>query len=235
VLGWLREPFDVCLRAIETAVSGPRPILALAGFAASLVASWFAYVPVHELLHALGCAATGGTVTRLEIEPLYGGTLLARVFPFVFAGGEYAGRLSGFDTHGSDLVYLATDALPYSLTVVLGVPLLRACTLRPRPGLLGPACVLGLAPFYNLPGDYFEMGAIAVTAVLAALGLELRGLRTDDLFRLLEGLFAGPVAADQGGSLAVALAGVVAATVVAVALAVLTWLAGAALARGLNR
>jgi hypothetical protein len=49
-------------------------------------------------------------VWRLEIDPLYGGALLARWLPFVEAGGEYAGRLSGFDTAGSDATSGVDDA-----------------------------------------------------------------------------------------------------------------------------
>ncbi|MDP9122753.1 MAG: hypothetical protein M3O15_15515, partial [Acidobacteriota bacterium] len=88
-----------------------------------LAAGWWTYVPLHELLHAAACRAAGGTVTRLEIDPLYGGALLARVLPFVAAGrsGPYAGRLSGFDTHGSDLTYLATDLGPFILALLPGV------------------------------------------------------------------------------------------------------------------
>ena len=41
--------------------------------------SWYVYVPIHELLHALGCAATGGTVTTLEVQTQYGGAILALV------------------------------------------------------------------------------------------------------------------------------------------------------------
>jgi len=48
-------------------------------------------------------------VSRLEIDPLYGADALARIFPFVSPGGAYAGRLSGFDTRGSDWIYWLTD------------------------------------------------------------------------------------------------------------------------------
>ena len=106
------------LRGEARCVRRPLDLLALA---LGLAAGWFVYVPVHELLHAAGCATTGGTVTRLEIAPLYGGALLARIFPFVVPGGDYAGRLSGFDTRGNDLVYLATDLAPFVLTLLPGV------------------------------------------------------------------------------------------------------------------
>ena len=225
----LRGPFDASADALEPILTGQRPIFHAALLAASLVVAWYVYVPIHELLHALGCAATGGSVHTLEIQTQYGGGLLARVFPFVVAGGEYAGRLSEFDTHGSDLVYLATDALPFSLSVLIGVPLLRAGSRRARPLLLGPGFVLGLAPFYNLPGDYFEMGSIVVTA---ALGAQWHGLRSDDLFLLIDQLFADPTSLGLGGSVPLgAFAVVAAASLVAVALAYGTWMLGELAAR----
>jgi hypothetical protein len=78
--------------------------------ASSLLLSWWVYVPIHELAHAWGCLLAGGEVTRLEIDWIYGASLLARVFPYVTVGSEYAGRLSGFDNRGSDLTYLVTCA-----------------------------------------------------------------------------------------------------------------------------
>src|SRR5258708_7146966 len=96
--------------AAAAAAAGRRPPAAggaaLAWAGAGLLAGGWVYVPAHELLHAAACRLAGGEVRRLEIAPLYGGTALARLLPFVAAGGDYAGRLSGFDTRGSDLVYL---------------------------------------------------------------------------------------------------------------------------------
>jgi hypothetical protein len=91
-------PLEDLIAALEGQIRGPRPAwpgLLLA--AAAIVPCWFIYVPVHELLHVAGCVATGGEVTELQVQPMYGGTWLARVFPFVKAEGDYAGRLTGFD------------------------------------------------------------------------------------------------------------------------------------------
>jgi hypothetical protein len=217
------------MAAIEQIVAGGRPIVGLTLMMSSLIIGWYVYVPIHELLHALGCLATGGTVTTLEIQVQYGGALLAQVFPFVVPGGEYAGRLSDFDTHGSDLTYLATDALPYALSI-LGVLLLRACTRKPRPVLFGLAAVLGLAPFYNLPGDYYEMGSIVTTAVATAVGAgDFTSLRADDLILLVSRLFSEPVPLIAGPR-AAAFAIVATSTLVGTALAFATWGAGAAIA-----
>ena len=141
---------------MESMVKSGNPYLGMLLLLVSMSLSWFVYVPIHELLHAAGCAATGGSVTVLEIQRLYGGALLAEVFPFVVPGGEYAGRLSGFDTHGSDLVYLATDALPFALSVFPGVFLLHLCTRRRRPFLFGLAAVLGFVGFKMLATLWVE-------------------------------------------------------------------------------
>ncbi|GEM_PF-556012 len=174
----------------------------------TLVVTWFVYVPIHELLHVLGCVATGGTVTRLELSARYGANLLSKVFPFVVSGSDYAGQLKGFDTHGSDLCYLATDFLPFVLSILIGVPLVKLAGRGRRPIVFGMAIVLGLAPFYNLSGDYFEMASIITTRSMAtvtgggtspgggsAVGETvehamdkvhaLEKLRSDDVFRLL--------------------------------------------------
>jgi hypothetical protein len=195
---FFREPFDDVVAAMDAQVaqsSRPKRALVIALFAGA--ASWWVYVPVHELLHALGCWGTGGGVTELQIAPTYGGGVLSHFLPFVVSGGNYAGRLSGFDTKGSDLIYLATDALPFLLSLFVGVPLLKACARAGRPALLGPAFVLALAPFYSLPGDYYEMGSIITTRVIGMLhGVgnppPFAALRSDDLVKLVGDAVARP-------------------------------------------
>ena len=53
----------------------PHPNVTLGATLLSMVVAWFIYAPIHELLHVLGCVATGGTVSELEIQPIYGGAL----------------------------------------------------------------------------------------------------------------------------------------------------------------
>jgi hypothetical protein len=163
-------------------------------------------VPLHELLHAAGCWAAGGAVTRLEVDPLYGGVLLARVFPWVVAGGEYAGRLSGFDTRGSDAVYLATDLLPFVLTLP-GVWALRKAARAGRPGLFGAAAPFALAPLLSLSGDAYEIGSILVTRLPPWSGAAAL-LRGDDV-GLVFARVAGAAASPWGGFVAALVAGVV--------------------------
>jgi hypothetical protein len=150
-----------------------------------LAAGWWIYVPVHELLHALACLAGGGDVTRLEIGHLYGGALWAHLAPWISAGSEYAGRLSGFDTGGSDLVYLATVLGPYLLTLFPGVFWLRWAGAGGRSLAFGASLPFALAPFLSLAGDAYEIGSIVVTQLppWAAVCGDLRG---DDVFLLVE-------------------------------------------------
>ncbi len=221
----------------------------------TLVVAWFIYVPIHELLHVLGCVMAGGEVSRLEIAPRYGGALLARVFPFVVSGGEYAGRLSDFDWKGSDLIYLATDFMPYVLTVLIGVPLIRAATRRRRPIVFGLGVILGLAPFYSLPGDYYEMGSIITTRVVTwTIGPEkiegskdgslkdetlepsnhqtfkpaFNGLRSDDVFKLLADVVARPreLGLESAGAVAAGLLIILVGVALALVLALLTYWLG---------
>jgi len=218
---FFRQPIDDVVACLEPIVTIKNPARALVPLFLSLIISWVIYVPIHELLHALACVATGGEVTRLEISAIYGGTILAESgwFPFVVSVSEYAGRLSGFDTKGSDFRYLMTDFGPYVLTVLIGVPLLKLAGRGRRPILVGAAIVVGLAPFYSLPGDYFEMGSIVATrastplarlrhpreATETTVDLEepcpeiegsptagFRCLRSDDVFKLIGQLCTQP-------------------------------------------
>ena len=155
----LRQPFDDVLACLERLIDPSRrrqPPTVLIVVFVSLVITWFIYVPIHELLHVGGCVWTGGEVSRLELSPRYGAAILKKFFPFVTSGSDYAGQLKGFDTHGSDLCYMATVFAPFVLTVLIGVPLVKLAGRARRPVLLGVAIVVGLAPFYNMPGDYYE-------------------------------------------------------------------------------
>lgn len=181
------DALDMCLRPFHAG----RFVLLVLAFGLS----WWVYVPIHELLHAAGCVLGGGDVTRLEIHPLYGAALLRRLFPFVAVGSDYAGRLTEFDTHGSDFTYLLTDILPFSLTILLGVPLLRSAAKeggRPSQAAirLGFAMPIAYAPFIALAGDYYEMGSIIVTRAVAwwQPDFPLPRWRSDDLFKLVNEL-----------------------------------------------
>jgi arylsulfatase A-like enzyme len=204
-------PLDDFALAVQRAIPTPPWSGAIAALLAAAV-TWWVYVPAHELLHAFGCLAAGGTVERLEIRPEYGAAFLTRWFSFVTVGSEYAGRLSGFDTGGSDLAYVVTVWAPYALTVVAGVPLLRAVGRRARGGagssaLLGAAIVLGFAPFANLIGDFYELGSIPTSRVAAGLtGADPQRWRSDDLPLLVRQLADSGLGAGDVGVLAVGLA-----------------------------
>jgi hypothetical protein len=138
-------------------------------------------VPVHELLHVLGCVASGGTVTELEISPLFGGHVLAGLLPWVTSGGENAGRLTGFKPAG-DLSYLLTTALPHLLLAPLGAWVCRRSARRGRAFLFGAGAAAALQPLASLSGDAYEVGSIPVTALAHAAGWPAAlALRGDDL------------------------------------------------------
>ena len=160
-------------------------------------ASWWIYVPLHELAHAFGCMAGGGTVTELQVSPMYGAAFLKELFPFVTVGSEYAGQLTGFDTKGSDLIYLLTDFFPFLLTIFIGVPLVRSASAsKPLAAAvkLGIGLPIAFAPFISFSGDYYEMGSIIVSAIFNAATSSTAYLiwRSDDVFKLAgEIFFAG--------------------------------------------
>ena len=174
----------------------------------------------------------------LEIKPMYGGKILARYFSFVEPGGPYAGRLREFK-RDDDLIYLATDFGPFVLSVLFGVVLLRLCGRRRRPWLFGPAVVLGAAPFYNLSGDYFEMGSIITTRVATWLSgatghpPRFAGVRSDDVFALIGQLITNPAELGLVGAGAIGIGAllIVVSMTVAVVLAFLTYAAGDVVAR----
>lgn len=191
-------PFRDTVRGLDRCLdAGVRGLLLVA---VGLAVGWWLYVPIHELLHAAACRAAGGRVSRLEIDGMYGGSLLARVFPFVVPASDYAGRLSGFDTRGSDLVYLATDLGPFVLTLFPGVWALRRATATRRPLLFGAALPFALAPFLSLPGDAYEIGAIVVTRLPPWAEPSVRTLlRGDDVGKKLTEL-AAVAGAPWGGA-----------------------------------
>ena len=186
-LGHLRSPLGDLMGGLDHCLAqGGRALLPLA---LGLLVGWWIYVPLHELAHAFGCMLAGGSVTRLDIDPLYGADLLARIFPFVHSGSEYAGRLSGFDTAGSDLVYLATDLAPYLLTLLPGVWALRRLARRGVAFGYGALLPCAFAPFVSLTGDAYEIGSLLVVQVPPWAGH--RELIGDDVARKFAELSAG--------------------------------------------
>jgi hypothetical protein len=222
-----RLPFRDAVRGLDRCLDAGARGLALA--ALGLLAGWWLYVPLHELLHAAACRAAGGQVSRLEIEAIYGGALLARVFPFVVPASDYAGRLSGFDVRGSDLIYLTTDLGPFILCLFPGVWALRWAAAGRRPLLFGASLPFALAPFLSLTGDAYEIGSILVTRLPPWAAPAVRELlRGDDLGKKVSAFagMAGTGAPWGGAALAVA---------IGVVWAFLTYGLGSAVARALGQ
>lgn len=157
---------------------------------AACLASWWIYVPIHELMHAWGAQLGGATVTRLDIAEGYGGSFLQRFFPYVHVGSEYAGQLSGFDTHGSDAAYLLTVFFPYLLTVAIGVPIVSYVARAPVVSvgallLFGAAFPVAWAPLLSVTGDFYEIGSILTSRIAhLLLGVDGTSWRGDDLARI---------------------------------------------------
>lgn len=160
------QPLRDTMAALEPIVLVKSPAKALAPPLIALVIIWTIYVPLHELLHAAGCVITGGEFDELQISRRYGGAIFAKMFDFVVSESNYAGRLSQFDVKCSDFCYFWTVFLPFVPTVLLGVPLMKLARRRRRPIMFAAGVVVGLAPFYQLPGDYMELGSITVTRVV---------------------------------------------------------------------
>ncbi len=198
---FLRAPLDDYTAALLHALPEATWRRGLLAFACAIV-SWWIYVPFHELAHAFGCIAAGGEVTRLEIDGIYGAALLRSIFPFVAVGSDYAGQLTGFDTRGNDLIYLATDFAPFVLTIAVGVPLLRGVprieNRNRAAAVLGASLPIAFAPFLSIPGDYYEMGSIIVSNGASLFsGTPADRWRSDDVFLLVKTLAGdGAVAGD---------------------------------------
>lgn len=225
MMRFFRQPFDDVLGGLERSLT--RGVRGLVAVFAGLLGAWWIYVPIHELLHAAGCVLGGGRIWRLEIDPLYGGALLARWLPFVEAGGEYAGRLAGFDTGDRAAVHLLTTGLPFALTVFPGVWLMRWGARRGSGFFFGVALVLASAPFVSLTGDAYEIGSLLASQLApwssAVARLALVG---DDVVVVARRLVGAGAMQWAGFALGCALG---------VAWAFATYAAGAAVARRLGQ
>lgn len=230
---------DDVLACLEPLFTVRNPLLVMVPLMLAMVVTWILYVPIHELLHAYGCLWTGGVVTELQISGRYGGAIYAEYFDFIVTQSEYAGRLSGFDTNESDLCYMATVFAPFVLSVLVGIPLLKALRGRRRPVLFAVAVVIGLAPFYNLTGDYLEMGSIIVTRI-ATFGLShpavFEGIRSDDVFKLWTEVFTKPaeLGLDSPGRIVIGVLLILLSMATAIVLSFLTYWFGHLFAKALR-
>ena len=191
-------------------------------------AGWWLYVPVHELMHAWGAQLGGATVTRLDIDPIYAARFLQRIFPYVQVGSAYAGQLAGFDTHGSDLAYALTVFFPFVLSIAIGVPLLVRVARAAAPGvattlLFGFVLPVAWAPLLSIGGDFYELGAIAVSRAATIAGVNGEGWRGDDIVAVIEHRFGGAFSWVDA-------AGVAASLLLGIVLAFVTYAAGRAVA-----
>jgi hypothetical protein len=164
-----------------------------------LLVGWWVYVPIHELLHAAGCLIGGGEVSKLEIKAMYGGTILSQIFSFVSAEGSYAGRLSGFDTRGSDWAYALTVYFPFLLSIP-GFLLLEISVCLRAAVIFGFFLPCAFAPLISLTGDFFELGSLLLYQIWPGAEGANRTLISDDLFRLMEEMASGSTGGQPSSS-----------------------------------
>jgi len=236
---FFRQPLDDVLACLEPLMTVRNPLFVMIPMMLAMVICWILYVPIHELLHAYGCVWTGGAISELQISSRYGGTIYARYFDFVVTQSDYAGRLSGFDTNESDLCYMATVFAPFLISVLIGIPLVKALRGRRRPVLFGVAIVLGLAPFYNLTGDYLEMGSIIVTRIATgsvAHPAVFEGIRSDDVFKLWTEVFTAPgeLGLDSPGQIAIGVVLILLSMAVSIVLSFVTYWMGHLVAKAFH-
>ena len=152
---------------------------------AAVLLGWWNYVPLHEFLHVGGCLIAGGSVSELQIDPLYGGHYFSRWFSFVESTSDaYAGRSSGFDTGGSDWVYASTVYFPY-LPGLLSFLMLRLFSGKKSAFGFGLVVPWAAGPLLSLSGDFLELGSLALFQLFPGMDQANRVLISDDLFRLL--------------------------------------------------
>lgn len=186
------SPFRDFIRLYSQILSSGNPSKTFFLLFLGLILGWWLYVPIHELLHAAGCLVGGGEVSRLEIKPLYGGTILCRVFSFVIPESDYAGRLTGFDTHGSDWTYGLTVYFPFLLTL-LGFLCLELATRKQNSFVFGMFLPCTFAPLISLTGDFFELGSLSLFHIWPGPEGIHRLLISDDVFRLVRDMGSGAV------------------------------------------
>lgn len=186
----VKEGISLPLKTFEQAITdgGFKSLLKVI---LGLLAFWHLYVPVHELLHVLGCWLVGGEVKTLTLKPQYGGRTLAQWFHFVVPESEYAGRLSGFTTPGA-WGHALVDFFPYSISL-FGITLIRYCGRSRSAFLLGPGFILTFVPFISVPGDYYEAVSLVTTRIAETLNPQLTAgvLVSDDVFRSIQVLGRG--------------------------------------------
>lgn len=187
---FLARPVKSFWRMYSEILSSAKPTKTVLLLFSGLIIGWLIYVPIHELLHAAGCVLGGGDVSRLEIQPVYGGAFLSRIFSFVVAESDYAGRLSGFDTHGSDLTYGLTVYFPFLLSL-FAFFCLELAVRKKSAFAFGFFLPCAFAPLISLTGDFLELGSILAFQLWPGPSDIHRLLISDDLFRLIKEMCSG--------------------------------------------
>ena len=151
--------------------------------------SFWIYVPIHELMHALATFLVGGEVRELAIDATYGGVFFAKIFPFVVSESEYAGQLTDFTTPNK-FAYFIVDMFPYLLSLP-GVLLIRLAAKYKRLWLFSLGFLLMLVPITQIFGDFYEAASLGAGELMAMVNPSLnpQSILSDDMFKLVKSLY----------------------------------------------
>ncbi len=180
----VREGLVLAWKSLDKLMSSGK-LTDVAVLMVGLLAAWFIYTPIHELLHVAGCQWSGGSVSELALAPEYGAHLLKKIFPFITPDSEYAGQLTGFTTP-SVWSYVATDMMPYVLSLA-GLAVLKWSANKRFVWLAGLGYLLAFIPFMSIFGDLYEAVSLFISPfgeVLTYPGPE-GYLISDDVFKLI--------------------------------------------------
>lgn len=175
----LQETFK-CLEKLMASGKYSDIVLLMVGF----IGCFFVYTPIHELFHVFATWGTGGEVRELALDPMYGGTILAKIFPFVVPESDYAGQLTGFSVPNY-WAYALVDWAPYILSLP-GLWILTRTTAGGKTLLAGAGFMLTFVPITQFSGDFYEFWSLITTQILEARrpGLEAGAFIADDGFKV---------------------------------------------------
>ena len=187
LLSWTKTVLKIPTQALNTLLDDGSNFKLFILFSAFL-ASWWLYVPIHELMHVAGCIIMGGEVNELAIDPMYGGKLLSNIFPFVVSESDYAGQLTDFTTPNK-YAYFIVDMFPYLLSLP-AVLLIKLATKHRHIWLFSLGFLLMFVPLTQMFGDFYEATSLGVGELMSMINPELNPqlIVSDDMFKLLASL-----------------------------------------------
>jgi len=191
LLSWTKSVLEIPALALNTLLEDGSYSNLLILFV-TFLSSWWLYVPIHELMHVMGCILVGGEVNELALDPLYGGELLSKIFPFVVSDSDYAGQLTDFTTPNK-FAYFVVDLFPYLLSLP-GVLFIRLSIKFRYMWLFSIGFLLMYVPLTQMFGDFYEAASLGVGELMTLINPDLNPqlIISDDLFKLIKSLNENP-------------------------------------------